>query len=89
MCEAFDAVLQTALKYDTDLRTAAYIVAIDRVAIATRMRGMYAEEQEAGARRQEREAGGQAFEAGFRMTPSCCLPFIFTTAGPSNRRWRT
>jgi glutamate dehydrogenase (NAD(P)+) len=42
MCEAFDAVLKTALKYRVDLRTAAYIVAINRVATVTRMRGMYA-----------------------------------------------
>jgi len=42
MCEAFDAVLQTSLKYKVDMRTAAYIVAINRVATVTRMRGMYA-----------------------------------------------
>jgi glutamate dehydrogenase (NAD(P)+) len=42
MVEAFHAVLQTSLKYKTDLRTAAYIEAIDRVATVTRMRGMYA-----------------------------------------------
>jgi glutamate dehydrogenase (NAD(P)+) len=42
MTEAFNAVLQTALKYRVDLRTAAYIVAINRVATVTRMRGMYA-----------------------------------------------
>ena len=42
MCEAFNAVLQTALKYRVDMRTAAYIVAIDRVAKVTRIRGMYA-----------------------------------------------
>jgi glutamate dehydrogenase (NAD(P)+) len=42
MCEAFDDVLQTSLKYKTDLRTAAYVVAINRVATVTRMRGMYA-----------------------------------------------
>jgi glutamate dehydrogenase (NAD(P)+) len=42
MCESFDAVLQTSLKYKVDMRTAAYIVAIDRVATVTRMRGMYA-----------------------------------------------
>jgi len=42
MCEAFEAVLQTALKYKVDMRTAAYIVAIGRVATVTRMRGMYA-----------------------------------------------
>ena len=42
MCEAFNAVLATSLKYRVDLRTAAYIVAINRVATVTRMRGMYA-----------------------------------------------
>jgi glutamate dehydrogenase (NAD(P)+) len=42
MCEAFDDVLQTALRYKTEMRTAAYIVAINRVATVTRMRGMYA-----------------------------------------------
>ena len=42
MCEAFGAVLQTSLKYRVDMRTAAYIVAISRVATVTRMRGMYA-----------------------------------------------
>jgi glutamate dehydrogenase (NAD(P)+) len=42
MCKAFDGVLHTSLKYNVDLRTAAYIVAIDRVATVTRMRGMYA-----------------------------------------------
>jgi glutamate dehydrogenase (NAD(P)+) len=42
MCEAFDDVLKTSLKYSVDMRTAAYIVAINRVATVTRMRGMYA-----------------------------------------------
>jgi glutamate dehydrogenase (NAD(P)+) len=42
MCEAFDDVLQTSLKFKVDLRTAAYIVAINRVGTVTRMRGMYA-----------------------------------------------
>jgi glutamate dehydrogenase (NAD(P)+) len=42
MCEAFDAVLKTSLKYKVDLRTAAYIVAIQRVGTVTKMRGMYA-----------------------------------------------
>ena len=42
MVEAFNDVLQTSLKYKTDLRTAAYIVAISRVATVTRQRGMYA-----------------------------------------------
>src|ERR1700687_6480603 len=35
MCEAFTAVLQTSLKYQVDMRTAAYIVAIERVATVT------------------------------------------------------
>jgi glutamate dehydrogenase (NAD(P)+) len=42
MCEAFADVLQTSLRYKADMRTAAYIVAISRVATVTRMRGMYA-----------------------------------------------
>ena len=42
MCEAFNAVLQTSIKYKVDMRTAAYIVAIGRVATVTRLRGMYA-----------------------------------------------
>jgi glutamate dehydrogenase (NAD(P)+) len=42
MVEAFHAVLRTSLKYKVDMRTAAYIEAIDRVATVTRMRGMYA-----------------------------------------------
>ena len=42
MCEAFDDVLQTSLKYGVDMRTAAYIVAIARVGTVTKMRGMYA-----------------------------------------------
>ena len=42
MCEAFDAVLKESIKHKVDMRTAAYIVAISRVATVTRMRGMYA-----------------------------------------------
>jgi glutamate dehydrogenase (NAD(P)+) len=42
MCEAFSAVLRTAVDFKVDMRTAAYIVAIKRVATVTRMRGMYA-----------------------------------------------
>jgi glutamate dehydrogenase (NAD(P)+) len=42
MCEAFDDVLKTSVKYKTDMRTAAYVVAINRVATVTKMRGMYA-----------------------------------------------
>ena len=42
MCEAFEAVLETAQKYKVDMRAAAYIVAINRVATVTKLRGMYA-----------------------------------------------
>jgi glutamate dehydrogenase (NAD(P)+) len=42
MVEAFRDVLDTSVRYKTDMRTAAYIVAISRVATVTRMRGMYA-----------------------------------------------
>jgi glutamate dehydrogenase (NAD(P)+) len=42
ICEAYDAVLQTSLRHHVDMRTAAYIVAIHRVARVTRLRGMYA-----------------------------------------------
>jgi glutamate dehydrogenase (NAD(P)+) len=42
MCEAFDDVLSTSQRYKVDMRTAAYVVAINRVATVTRMRGMYA-----------------------------------------------
>jgi glutamate dehydrogenase (NAD(P)+) len=42
MYQAFHTVLDTALKYKCDMRTAAYIVAISRVASATKLRGMYA-----------------------------------------------
>jgi glutamate dehydrogenase (NAD(P)+) len=42
MMQAYHAVLDTAQKYKVDMRTAAYIVAIGRVATVTKMRGMYA-----------------------------------------------
>jgi glutamate dehydrogenase (NAD(P)+) len=42
MVQAFGAVLETAQKFNVDMRTAAYIVAINRVATVTKMRGMYA-----------------------------------------------
>jgi glutamate dehydrogenase (NAD(P)+) len=42
MVEAFHDVLDTSVRYKTDMRTAAYVVAINRVATVTRMRGMYA-----------------------------------------------
>jgi glutamate dehydrogenase (NAD(P)+) len=42
MVEAFSAVLETAQRYKVDMRVGAYIVAINRVATVTKMRGMYA-----------------------------------------------
>ena len=42
MCEAFNVVLATAQKYTCDMRAAAYVVAINRVATVTKLRGMYA-----------------------------------------------
>jgi glutamate dehydrogenase (NAD(P)+) len=42
MVEAFNRVLQTSIKYKCDMRTAAYVVAISRVAAVTKLRGMYA-----------------------------------------------
>jgi glutamate dehydrogenase (NAD(P)+) len=42
MCQAFTVVLETAQKFNVDMRVAAYIVAINRVATVTKMRGMYA-----------------------------------------------
>jgi len=42
MHEAFHNVLRTSMRYKTDMRTAAYIVAINRVASVTKLRGMYA-----------------------------------------------
>ena len=42
MVEAFRDVLDTSVRYKTDMRTGAYLVAINRVATVTRMRGMYA-----------------------------------------------
>ncbi|MDK2785658.1 MAG: glutamate dehydrogenase [Thermotoga sp.] len=41
MREAFSDVMKTRDKYNTDMRTAAYILAIDRVAYATKKRGIY------------------------------------------------
>ncbi len=42
MCQAFSGVLDTATRHGVDMRTAAYIVAIQRVSAVTRFRGMYA-----------------------------------------------
>src|SRR5215831_2560322 len=42
MMQAFEAVRSCAVAYKVDMRTAAYIVAIKRVADVTRIRGMYA-----------------------------------------------
>jgi glutamate dehydrogenase (NAD(P)+) len=41
MVKAFEDVHSTATKYNADMRTGAYIVAIDRVATATRVRGIW------------------------------------------------
>jgi glutamate dehydrogenase (NAD(P)+) len=41
MASAFNAVYQTAQQHTVDMRTAAYIVAIRRVAEAVRLRGIY------------------------------------------------
>jgi glutamate dehydrogenase (NAD(P)+) len=37
----FKSVYQTPQRYDTDMRTGAYILAVDRVAEATRVRGIF------------------------------------------------
>jgi glutamate dehydrogenase (NAD(P)+) len=42
MMQAFNAVTEISVAYKVDMRTAAYIVAIKRVADVTRIRGMYA-----------------------------------------------
>ena len=42
MHEAFHNVLGTSIKYKCDMRTAAYIVAIEKVSVVTKLRGMYA-----------------------------------------------
>ncbi|HUE83959.1 MAG TPA: Glu/Leu/Phe/Val dehydrogenase [Pyrinomonadaceae bacterium] len=41
MTTAFKSVLETAEKYDTDMRTGAYILAVERVAEATSVRGIF------------------------------------------------
>jgi len=41
MKTAFNSVHETAQRYDTDMRTGAYILAVDRVAEATRVRGIF------------------------------------------------
>lgn len=41
MRTAFNSVHETAQRYDTDMRTGAYILAVDRVAEATRVRGIF------------------------------------------------
>jgi len=38
---AFEDVMKVKKKYNVDMRTAAYILAIDRVAYATKKRGIY------------------------------------------------
>lgn len=41
MRTAFNSVYETAQRYDTDMRTGAYILAVDRVAEATSVRGIF------------------------------------------------
>ncbi|HKO44660.1 MAG TPA: Glu/Leu/Phe/Val dehydrogenase [Pyrinomonadaceae bacterium] len=41
MRTAFSSVYDTAQRYDTDMRTGGYILAVDRVAEATRVRGIF------------------------------------------------
>jgi glutamate dehydrogenase (NAD(P)+) len=41
ICNSFKDVHETAKKYDTDMRTGAYILAVDRVAEATKVRGIF------------------------------------------------
>ena len=41
MHTAFESVHQKAIRYDTDMRTGAYILAVERVAEATRVRGIF------------------------------------------------
>ena len=41
MKDAFWSTIRTMEKYNTDMRSAAYIIAIERVATATRLRGIY------------------------------------------------
>jgi glutamate dehydrogenase/leucine dehydrogenase len=41
MRTAFNSVYETAQRHDTDMRTGAYILAVDRVAEATRVRGIF------------------------------------------------
>jgi len=41
MHTAFTSVHETAKRYDTDMRTGAYILAVDRVAEATKVRGIF------------------------------------------------
>ncbi len=42
MCQAFQSVREMAIQHDVDMRTAAYMVAIQRVSAVTKLRGMYA-----------------------------------------------
>jgi glutamate dehydrogenase/leucine dehydrogenase len=42
MVAAFDAVWMTKEKFEVDTRTAAYILAVDRIIEARSLRGLYA-----------------------------------------------
>ena len=41
MTRSFNSVLECAKEFDVDLRTAAMLLAVERVADATRVRGIY------------------------------------------------
>jgi glutamate dehydrogenase/leucine dehydrogenase len=42
MVAAFDAVWSTRERFEVDARTAAYILAVDRIMEARKLRGLYA-----------------------------------------------
>jgi len=42
MHESFDSIVEYAVKHGVNNRTAAYMVALDRVAFAIKLRGIYA-----------------------------------------------
>jgi len=42
MCRSFDAVLQLSKQHKVNMRTAAYMLSISRVATVHRLRGIYA-----------------------------------------------
>jgi glutamate dehydrogenase/leucine dehydrogenase len=42
MCKSFDAVFQLSRQHKVNMRTAAYMLSISRVATVHRLRGIYA-----------------------------------------------